>query len=115
MKNEFVPYDLALAIWKLGGRIGRFGYYHKDGEEILLLNTNEYFMEGVKFMCDAPLYQQAFRWFREEYKLSHIWIMDELLCSGEYSYEEAELECLRQLIEIVKLNQNKDENNNTQR
>ena len=73
----------------------------------------------------APLYQQAFRWFREKYGLyasivpkksypdgyvSGIeWVVN--ICGGNgdeigpddiFTYKEAELECLKRLIEIVK-------------
>jgi hypothetical protein len=76
----------------------------------------------IKEMCSAPLYQQAFRWFREKYDL-HAYVDSMRLTTGEtvYSYviritdgeesddgknwrtyEEAELACLKKLIEIVK-------------
>ena len=65
----------------------------------------------------APTFSQAFEWFREKYNL-HIsichsvngkfdcWTNDgNLLENGKYcdfnTYEEAELECLKKLIEIV--------------
>ena len=80
----------------------------------------------------APLYQQAFRWFREKYSWQHsidatsdqhrfelgynYWIwnnktgeehhtMPKNRPTGDWeyeTYEEAELECLQKLIEIVK-------------
>ena len=80
--------------------------------------------------CIAPTFSQAFRWFREKYNLKgfigfrpnvkqfdcHIY--DMFLSGTEYvkqrtleefnkdpkvgTYEEAELECLKKLIEIVK-------------
>jgi hypothetical protein len=79
----------------------------------------------------APLYQQVFRWFREKHNLmfqifylrngnhaaiihnttpEYMSLVDQVNpssgCVGEvvdcYSYEEAELECLIKLIEIVK-------------
>jgi len=64
----------------------------------------------------APLYQQAFRWFREKYQIDS-WIYPNL--NGLYSvsnvrrgvglgkvseyqtYEEAELACLNKLIKLV--------------
>ena len=67
--------------------------------------------------CLAPLYQQAFRWFREKHRLiSSVDISEEgtaqehyfvtISTQGSYgffkTYEEAELECLKKLIEIVK-------------
>lgn len=63
----------------------------------------------------APLYQQAFRWFREKYQASPtIHCMSEQGNSWKYhvpneggekdflTYEKAELACLRKLIQIVK-------------
>jgi len=76
-------------------------------------------------ICSAPLCQQAFRWFREKYN-EHSLIIPYCDSSGEvisyrfeiviqdynlddfeserknYTYEEAELECLKKLIEIIK-------------
>jgi hypothetical protein len=82
------------------------------------INTNkDLFMTDLD--CSAPLYQQAFRWFREKYGLMgsvcedvdgnfSLWTnKGNLLLQGkeykEYkTYEEAELACLRKLIEIVR-------------
>jgi hypothetical protein len=61
----------------------------------------------------TPLYQQAFRWFREKYGYYYpihrtTNNTNQILYSigpyaGDYfTYEEAELACLRKLIEIVK-------------
>jgi hypothetical protein len=65
----------------------------------------------------APLYQQTFRWFREKYDMIHNVnriFKDEFgytITSGDNepingfcfkTYEEAELECLKKLIEIIK-------------
>jgi hypothetical protein len=63
----------------------------------------------------VPLYQQAFRFFREKYSMhgyvegAYPWFRfyinwDDDRCEGhkESTYEEAELACLKKLIEIVK-------------
>jgi hypothetical protein len=66
--------------------------------------------------CSAPTYSQAFRWFREKYKLGAIvaqfgWGIENELGQIIYDisdgktpscYEESELDCLKKLIEIVK-------------
>jgi hypothetical protein len=84
-------------------------------------NDYEYSKLGVPFYS-APTFSQAFRWFREEYDL-RIWIeSNHGVSKFEYviattnhnfidkqfndfssykTYEEAELECLEKLIEIV--------------
>jgi hypothetical protein len=59
----------------------------------------------------APLWQQSFRWFRDKHNLNgYCYIPNEtgywaysLENKAKYStYEEAQLECLKKLIEIVK-------------
>ena len=97
MKNEFVPYDIALAMKELGFDEPCFGCYRED-KMFLFGRTSD----NTSTWTLAPLYQQAFRWFREKYKQSHIWMMDDLLDTGEYTFEEAQDACLRKLIEIVK-------------
>jgi hypothetical protein len=75
---------------------------------------NRFYKNGVSENISAPTFSQAFRFFREKYKLSGIpthqsydvWNLETGECFiEEYpieSYEEAELACLRHLIEIVK-------------
>jgi hypothetical protein len=87
-------------------------------------DNNEVFICSGGDCFAAPIYQQVFRWFRETYKLDsyikpatlktekvydfYIWFTDgkgdEDLFIGmnnEYSYEEAQLECVIKLLEIV--------------
>ena len=121
MKNEFIPYEEALALKKLGFDEITFCWYHKS----LLTKSKIMKVKDVADNprnCKAPLYQQAFRWFREKYRLdfnisswtqqpmdNEIWdLAFQYFIKGEafhpyyQTYEEAELECLRKLIEIVK-------------
>lgn len=98
MKREFVPYDIALAMKELGFNFtGDYPYFEQSK---CLENGYTY----------SPLYQQAFRWFREKYGLhcypepiSHegkmVYCMDDEIIG---TYEEAEIACLRKLIEIAK-------------
>ncbi len=116
MKKEFVPYEQALALKELGFDehcIAEF-YINKQNYYELLIGFPENCPTNIK----APLYQQAFRWFREEHQLQHeivYDISDDLINkvyvytifgtdrSEEYkTYEEAELGELKKLIEIVK-------------
>ena len=101
--------------------------YNGYDQKIINDNTRRWFFTGYKNsikdhnqnILSAPLYQQAFRWFREKYELSHSiesHFTDEWFyfykIEGKYrryneiqdfnTYEEAELECLKKLIEIVK-------------
>jgi len=135
MENELVPYEQALALKELGFDEPCFGFY--DESLYFPNNENQYgtFCNQIldASSCSAPLYQQAFRWFREKYKLScsieltdnsrHYYydftIYDSknrdyndedcfdsckrIYDDGKFGiYEEAELECLKKLIEIVK-------------
>ena len=131
MENEFVPYDVALAMKELGFDEPCYEYFtvSKDGfvtttsgippmsyDFIKKFKVKE---EGFKVIV-KPLYQQTFRWFREKHKLHAEIIVQlgfkhwnaQILPSGRWlkptakkgfkTYEEAELACLRKLIEIVK-------------
>ena len=111
MEKEFVPYELALELKELGMDLGWYNYlnfYDSSTKEFCFV------MKDVP----APLYQQAFRWFREKYKvrffiesgMSSNWgeFFKVIFPDGEQrgmsytTYEEAEIECLQKLIEIVK-------------
>lgn len=116
MNKEFIPYEQALELKQLGFDEPCLACYDK----LNMLATYTKLFEPKnyntsKYCISAPLYQQAFRWFREKYNL----YMDMLpyknrfeisIRSGHYlidigsytTYEEAELECLKKLIEIVK-------------
>jgi hypothetical protein len=146
MEKEFIPYEQALALKQLGFDEPCFAYfYHHQEYKILFDNPNqardynsikidvgsifdhdeervkkglESLGDSVSRMTSIPLYQQAFRWFREKYNINTVvecWNSEwkftiQLInhCSNGntedcfLTYEEAELECLKKLIEIVK-------------
>ena len=129
ISKNFIPYDLALELKELGFDEPCFAFYglSRDDYKTIRLsifqNLKTDYLPDVHHLdvtCDAPLYQQAFRFFREKYMLSgeiyifkNIWNFDiedinnsiQLYTSDitSYStYEEAELECLVKLIDIVK-------------
>jgi hypothetical protein len=108
MNKEFVPYEQALELKELGFDEPCFGYYKH--EELLI--EGKYKNSDHGFSISAPLYQQAFRWFREKYN-AHIYPKKFTentwrVSWGDWeslifeTYEEAELACLIKLIEIVK-------------
>jgi hypothetical protein len=125
MKREFVPYEQALALKELGFDEHCFKYFSTEitHPENTLFNTR-WGYEPEDSETSAPLYQQAFRWFREKYGLYHVINMFGDLDKPQYSYivsgrtmtnpahmwyyedkdshEETELACLKKLIEIVK-------------
>ena len=71
MNKEFVPYEQALALKELGFDKPCFRWYDERwGDDLQQdkYNTNkDLFMTDLD--CSTPLYQQAFRWFREKYEL----------------------------------------------
>jgi hypothetical protein len=112
---EFVPYELALELKQLGFDEPCFGVYFNPTQELLIgKKVNEY-TKDVR--TPASTYSQAFRWFRDNGKVAEIF--SQLLPSNKYkwgfkiqgiegvtdgffTYEEAELACLRHLIKTVK-------------
>jgi hypothetical protein len=133
MNNEFVTYEQALDLKELGFdepcfclyENGKLGYSFSTSQGIITpisYRTNSKFVEHIltKEDCTAPLYQQAFRWFREKYKLEGLverskfsykfTIYYYLSNSKGYvdyeikkdTYEEAESACIDKLIEIAK-------------
>jgi len=117
MNKEFIPYDLALELKELGFDESCIATYRHDGD-FNIVEQNGLFWEvktNPNTHCAAPLYQQAFRFFREKYFLGHginPYSLDTHLIDLEdcifydiddvYTYEEAELACLKKIIEIVK-------------
>jgi hypothetical protein len=78
MNKEFIPYEQALALKELGFNEPCFGFYYTlNGRDWKFVEKTEYHRLddemniGGKFTISAPLYQQAFRWFREKYDLVH--------------------------------------------
>jgi predicted Zn-dependent peptidase len=125
MRNEFINYELALELKQLGFDEPCFGEWQnlKTGKNIVIDQEDRIYNVSVLGAdIKAPTFSQAFRWFREKYNLhSNIssWRSDDNLsfyhefeiysltsshsAGDEYStYEEAELACIKKLIEIVK-------------
>jgi hypothetical protein len=120
MNKEFIPYEEALELKQLGFdeecfKFWNCSYFTGDITKKLSIFKNEHIGS-----TPAPLYQQAFRWFRKNYSLfpyveifsddkfdytivSKIFSKEEDYLDGRFdTYEEAELTCLRRLIELVK-------------
>ena len=127
MEKEFVPYELAVKLKKLGFDEPCLGYYYNKE---LSFGARTSYGEVI----EAPTLSQAFKWFREKYQIFPEVLTD---CTtepkfvftynkffgnpkdlteqewgwenniGQYSdiyrtYEDAELACLDKLIQIVK-------------
>jgi len=116
MQEQFVPYDIALRMKELGFDEECVGLYLHKEFRIAHFKSQPSASIGIS----APLYQQAFDWFRENKGLvSYIHPLALLENTNEWayeitnfkvfwdenfslqSYEEARLECLKELIKIV--------------
>ena len=124
-QQEFIPYEQALQLKELGFDEGYYFARYADSANLIPREEEDGWAWHLTKSAKAPLYQQAFRWFREK-KLS-----DSCVCryqgkndggiyyyyvitkdfgveetrhfkEGFSTYEEAELACLKKLIEIVK-------------
>jgi hypothetical protein len=119
VNKDFTLHPEALELKQLGFDEPCFAYYlaggirfkeYKDSQ-----NKNSAFYNNT--VCSIPLYQQAFRWFREKHNLFgqvniHTYFIYNI-SNGDFkmvkeydklfeTYEETELACLKKLIEIVK-------------
>ena len=118
MKNEFVNYEIALELKELGFDELCFSFYNTEKK---LYNSEGYYKKGYNVLNEevvAPLYQQAFRFFREKYmlegaiyRLNFKWasqifnIETSTYCFKHElfeTYEEAEINSLQKMIKIVK-------------
>lgn len=133
MKEQFIPYDLAIKLKELGFDEICLGYYFKGDRFSTSMNNtmitkNSLVSNRPDNIVTAPLWQQAFDFFRKKYKLSshcdlksvnHLgenyyykiinfadFIDDSTIIEkdGFNSIEEARLECLKKLILLVKNN-----------
>jgi hypothetical protein len=122
MNKEFIPYEPSLALKEIGFDEWCYKVYEKNSRLCNTYESTRWQNENPELVIGAPLYQQAFSFFREKYGLpSHIatyWQHDWNNYSYQYyfvqdkvewngiehykTYEEAKLACLNKLIEIVK-------------
>jgi hypothetical protein len=134
MEKDFAPYPESLELKQLGFDEPCFGrYYYKESYPMLNPNSGETelvfefgrYIKQTEVTILVPLYQQAFRFFRDKYGLSIVikpiddkklelgynLIKNGLIIKAHSTYEKAEIACLRKLIEIVKQKQNDTPNN----
>ena len=130
MEKEFVPYELAVKLKELGFDEPCLGFYDGKGDSKLYFNNlrdaSGDFIPFVKSerltWFGTPTFSQAFRWFRENHPYRFYilpcsqhkkYLFEITLPSSIFytiseneaynTYEDAELACLKKLIEIVEL------------
>jgi predicted GNAT superfamily acetyltransferase len=128
MEKEFIPYVHALALKELGFREHCAAFYSTEEELCFKWESNGNMSLHLLRLIQAPTFSQAFRWFREKYGIC-VWITSKTVDSKTSyiihgrtipdtiknnlivdiipyvttkTYEEAEIGCLKKLIEIVK-------------
>ena len=129
IESNFVSYQIAVDMKSIGFDEPCFAFYglSRDDYKTIRLsifqNLKTDYLPDIYHLdvtCDAPLYQQAFRFFREKYGLHYIICKNIQMDGYGYrevilipymeenentifkTYEEAEVECLVKLIEIAK-------------
>ena len=127
MNKDFIPFELALELKQLGFDEPCFAKYFLQDNKTPFVIIGEFEIleaenagDDMSFACSCPTYAQAFRWFRENHNIN-AWIInaednhnvfkpffrganihDQHLVDFYKTYEEAELACLKKLIEILK-------------
>jgi hypothetical protein len=123
MNREFVFYEQALILRELGFNESCFAYYTCE-RDLVFMHSKTKFLS-----CEfaAPTFFQAFRWFRLKYGYNcfipststgkYYYFRENLndrredsepeLTPKFDSYEEAELACLKKLIEMVQITESK--------
>jgi hypothetical protein len=112
MNNEFLPYQESLELKELGFKEKCAAHYL--GEDDLELKWEIYRNDSINTtkLIQAPLYQQAFRFFREKYNFRysigntniaviHYGPITQLLQDND-SYEAAELATIKWFIDVAK-------------
>ena len=126
MEKEFVTYEQAVKLKELGFDESCFGFY-ENGVFIFWYDSKQ--ETELPLNCSAPLKQQVFRWFREEFNLLNeisfyredgrtkksYWftifkwddkmLNREIIRSKNYTYyltyEESENACINKLISLI--------------
>jgi hypothetical protein len=112
MNKEFIPYEQALELKELGFKEECSAHYLDNDDLELKWKIYRNLSFNTNNCLQAPLYQQAFRFFREKYGVhmyptkfdeTKWWIEWGTWTSKVFNtFEEAELECLKKLIELSK-------------
>lgn len=117
LAKEFVPYDLAVKLKELGFNQESLGFYNIDSE-LMCRSTLKRTNSEVQGVVIAPLWQQAFEFFRELnlsgeiYHHKDFWYFDirntnlniDMFFKREerfLSQKEARMECMKEIINYL--------------
>jgi hypothetical protein len=128
MKNNFIPYKEALEMKQLGFKEDCFAYYRLNTWDVYFkpakmeLFLHHSYGDDHEHGINAPLWQQAFAWFRKKYSFEicnppdgtfTVIVDSKLIRKNEYGiipkvftkFEDAQLACLKKLIETHNIKQ----------
>ena len=118
LETEFVPYEIALNMYRLGYDEPCFAFYSRAFANTpykliigSIVKQQEYFGGQI---CSAPLWQQAFQWFRNKgfhgtidsceglntWKIASVHLDTDKHSENISDYNEAQIACLLELIDI---------------
>jgi len=111
MNKYFIPYEHAVELKELGFDYDCFSYFRYDETQGSIGLYYSYDQPKDLYVLQ-PTFQQAFRWFRDYFWLhQHIeyvkaanrydWWVGSFM-GHSTTYEEAELACLKKLIDLAK-------------
>lgn len=126
LEKDFLPYKQALELKELGFNEPCLDYFaNSNPQNSWTISYNSDDLHRPFESVARPTYSQAIRWFRNKYnllgsidysnRLKWYYVIREIITSNTFhnhstsnkedfnTYEEAELECLKKLIEIEKL------------
>lgn len=115
MEREFLPFELSVKLKELGFKDKCLGSY--DLNKDFYIGGSDY---KINIWINAPLWQQAFDWFRNKYNLPSWcfksdkwwykiekgdWWYGNTYDEAYETYEEVRQSCLEKLIELVEYDQ----------
>lgn len=113
MKEQFVPYDMSLELKEIGFDEDCLKLWEHTSIYTVLVDPSEFKKVVSERFVKAPLYQQVFKWFRNTYTMNsyvdgagfkgYQYCINGTVVGKTFpSYEEAELECIKELIKFIK-------------
>jgi hypothetical protein len=111
MHQEFIPYQQALDLKELGFNDKCAAHYLDVDDLELKWEIYRNLSTNMTYLIQAPIYRQAFRFFREKYNFTYsigntnisvVHYGTTQLLQNNATYEDAELATIKFFIEIAK-------------
>jgi len=111
MENEFIPYQQALDLKELGFRDECAAQFLDVDNLELKWQKHRNMSINESRLLQAPLYQQAFRWFRDKHNFTYsigktniavLHVGTTFLLQDNTTYQDAEIATIKAFIDILK-------------